>query len=59
MILSPFLLAIDWSLYFGGWDMPSVLAACAAGAAPLVGVVALQLAIAVAWAVSAYVRSLA
>jgi hypothetical protein len=29
----------DWSPFFGGWDMSSLLAACAAGAAPFAVVV--------------------
>jgi hypothetical protein len=52
------LATIDWSAYYGGWDMDSVLAACAAGARPLAVVVVLQLSIAVALAVVAFVRSL-
>jgi hypothetical protein len=51
-------LAIDWSIYFGGWDSTSVLAACAAGAAPLAAIAVVQLSIAVSGAVVAFVRSL-
>ena len=35
-------IAMDWTPYFGGWDMSGLLAACAAGAAPLGAVVALR-----------------
>jgi predicted aconitase with swiveling domain len=52
------ILAIDWATYFGGWDSASVLAACAAGAAPLAVIVTAQLGIVVAGAVVAFVRSL-
>jgi hypothetical protein len=37
VLLSPL---YNWSPYFGGWDMPSLLAACVAGAAPFVAIVA-------------------
>lgn len=36
------IIAMDWTPYFGGWDMNGLLAACAAGAAPLGVLVALR-----------------
>jgi hypothetical protein len=34
--------AMDWTPYFGGWDMNGLLAACAAGATPLTALVVLR-----------------
>ncbi len=51
-------LAVDWSTYYGGWDVAGVLAACAAGAAPLAAIVVAQLGIVAAGAVVAFARSL-
>jgi hypothetical protein len=36
-------LAVDWSLYYGGWDMTGLLAACAAGASPVVGLLTVRM----------------
>lgn len=56
LVLMP--LAIDWSTYYGGWDMPGLLAACAAGAAPLAALVVARVAIWLAFAVIAFARKL-
>jgi hypothetical protein len=53
-----FPLAVDWSTYFGGWDMTGLLAASAAGAAPLAVLVVARVGIWLAFAVIAYARRL-
>jgi hypothetical protein len=37
------LLAIDWSQFYGGWDVGSVLSAAANGVAPLAPLVAVRI----------------
>jgi hypothetical protein len=56
MNLAP--LAIDWTLYYGGWDMNALLTACAVGAAPMGAVVVVRVGIGVASDGVAFVRGI-
>lgn len=56
MMLLP--LAIDWSTYYGGWDMNALLAACAAGAAPLSALVVGRIGVWAAFTAISFARKL-